>query len=241
MAKPGPKPAPKRVRRTPEAARQTILDAAVRVFSKVGPDAAGLKQVAAEAGVSHALVVHYFGSYDALVEATVLEATAKIRARMLDRIQSLANPSAEALLLSYFDTALEPWYGRLVSWEFLRGEANLHEHAQQIAPDMRLIADVTQQLLAGHTQPAPSREETEVLIVAVWSMTVGYVAGREFFWRALGHTPGPERDRALRDSLAQVARTLFGETAPLAPLATPEAAKKARARPARARPRPRSR
>jgi len=65
----------KRVRRDPEEARSVILDAAERVFAEKGPDAAGLKDVAAMAGVSHALVSHYFGSYDALVEETLARRT----------------------------------------------------------------------------------------------------------------------------------------------------------------------
>ena len=61
----------KRVRRSPDEARTLILDAADRVFAKKLPDAVGLKDVAREAGVSHALVTHYFGTYDGLVEATL--------------------------------------------------------------------------------------------------------------------------------------------------------------------------
>src|SRR6185312_12580404 len=49
-----------RRRRAPETARQEILDAAERVFARLHPDEAGLKVVGREAGVSHALITHYF-------------------------------------------------------------------------------------------------------------------------------------------------------------------------------------
>jgi AcrR family transcriptional regulator len=224
---------PKRVRRAPAEARQLILDAAVRVLSKQGPDAVGLKQVAAEAGVSHALVVHYFGSYKALVEATLGEAGAKLRARMLEGVQAVANPSVETLLLVYLDAALEPWYGRLVSWSLMREQEGVIDQAAQLVPDMKMIVDMTQQLLASRASVPPTRDETEMLIALVWSMTMGYVAGREFIWRALGHRATVERDRAVRDSLAGAARTLFGDGTPTpAPAIGPTA---------RARRRPRSR
>ena len=59
---------PERIRRTPKAARALILEAASGVLADLGPDRAGLKEVAAAAGVSHALVTHYFGTFSALVE-----------------------------------------------------------------------------------------------------------------------------------------------------------------------------
>jgi AcrR family transcriptional regulator len=222
MGQKTPKPKPKRVRRSPEDARQLILEAAVRVLSKQGPDAVGLKQVAAEAGVSHALVVHYFGSYKALAEATLVEASAKLRARMLAGVQAVENPTVETLLLVYLDAALEPWYGRLVSWSLLREQEGVIDNAAQLVPDMKLIVDMTQQLLDNRTATPPTREETELLVVLVWSMTMGYVAGREFIWHALGHRASAERDQAVRDSLAGAARTLFGNTIP-PPAPTPAA------------------
>ena len=65
----------KRVRRSPEEARTLILDAADAVFREHLPDAVGLKEVAKAAGVSHALVTHYFGTYANLVEAALEKGT----------------------------------------------------------------------------------------------------------------------------------------------------------------------
>ena len=85
-ASPSPRPEKKtrtrRKRRSPEEARRLILDAAEHVFSERGPDAAGLKLVAAQAGVTHGLVTHYFRTYDALVEATMERATTRARERL---------------------------------------------------------------------------------------------------------------------------------------------------------------
>ena len=67
------------MRRTPEAARDEILAAAERVFTDALPDSVGLKDVAREAGVSHPLVSHYFGTYEGLVDATLERRLLKLR------------------------------------------------------------------------------------------------------------------------------------------------------------------
>lgn len=49
-------------------ARAIIRDEALRLFAASGPDAVTVRQIAAAAGVSPALVVHHFGSKDGLRE-----------------------------------------------------------------------------------------------------------------------------------------------------------------------------
>ncbi len=60
-----------RTRRSPEEARAVILRAAESLLADRGPDGVGLKDVAVRAGVSHALVTHYFGTIDALIDAAL--------------------------------------------------------------------------------------------------------------------------------------------------------------------------
>jgi AcrR family transcriptional regulator len=57
-------------------ARAQIRDAALRLFASDGADRVPLRRIAAEAGVSHALVVHHFGSKEglrAVVDAHVIQ------------------------------------------------------------------------------------------------------------------------------------------------------------------------
>src|SRR5438128_1297088 len=82
---------PGRRRRPPELARQEILDAAERVFARFQPDQVGLKEVAREAGVSHALITHYFGTYAGLVEAALERRNRATREAALARLRE---PSA---------------------------------------------------------------------------------------------------------------------------------------------------
>src|SRR5687767_8513778 len=94
-----------RRRRSPEVARQELLDAAERVFSQSSPDEVGLKEVAREAGVSHALITHYFGTYAGLIEATLHRRLIALRETMVARLseaEMLSRP--EELLAILFRT-----------------------------------------------------------------------------------------------------------------------------------------
>jgi AcrR family transcriptional regulator len=83
-----------RKRRSPEVARREILDAAERLMADAGPDAVGLKAVASAAGVSHALVSHYFGTYDALVDAVLARKADALTEAVVARIGEAPWPGA---------------------------------------------------------------------------------------------------------------------------------------------------
>lgn len=196
----------KRVRRSPEQARRHILESAVRTLSERGPDACGLKEVAAAAGVSHALVAHYFGTYEALVEAAIGEAMRTLRERLIKRMMSEPNPTPDGMAQLYFDIALEPWYGRLISWAFLNDHDATSSHVKQIVPHMKLMAAATEYVFNTNAKQTLTIEQAEALLVALWATVVGYVAGQQFYWAALGKKPGPARDRAVREVIGALAR-----------------------------------
>jgi AcrR family transcriptional regulator len=201
--------APARVRRNPEESRALILEAAIRVISARGPEAVGLKEVAGEAGVSHGLVAHYFGTFEALVDAAVLECGARLRKRLLERFRETPDLSPEVLMQVYLDAVLEPWYGRLVSWALFGDHARSRHQAALLVPELKLIADACHQLMQQRI-PSQTRSESEALMVALWSMAIGYVTSNGFFWRALGRTPGPKRDKDLRTAASVMCKALFG-------------------------------
>jgi AcrR family transcriptional regulator len=75
-------------------ARARIRDEALRLFAERGPDAVTVRDIAAAAGVSPALVVRHFGGRDGL-RAAVDEYVAAAFAAMLD--QALATPDTPPL------------------------------------------------------------------------------------------------------------------------------------------------
>lgn len=197
----------KRIRRDPEQAKRLILDAAVRTLSERG-SACGLREIASAAGVSHALVTHYFGTHEKLVEAAVEEAMSQVRERLIARLVKLADDATpERMVQTYLDIALEPWHGRLLSWAVLNDQEASAPLLRHLVPQMRLMVAATERAFSKRRDP-PDRETSEALLVCIWSTVVGYVAGHTFFWSALGRKPGPSRDRAVRDVLAMMARSL---------------------------------
>lgn len=60
-------------RRDPVRTKARILAAAVEVFAELGYGQAGLREIAARAGVASSLPVRYFGTKSALFEAALIE------------------------------------------------------------------------------------------------------------------------------------------------------------------------
>ena len=188
--------AKKRTRRSPEEARALILEAAERVFATHLPDVVGLKEVAREAGVSHALVTHYFGTYAALVEATLERRFHQLRDDLVPIVMSLATKDADAKTMldahrrAIAKAASDPATLRLVTWALLSGRVGADDFFPHRMQGLKLLAD---SLEARSTAP---REDLEFLLVATFALTVVWTLGHRAFAGALGKKPS----RALDES-----------------------------------------
>src|SRR5438105_3253120 len=121
------KKAPKqpRVRRDPEAARELILAAAERVFADKSPDVVGLKDVARVAGVSHALVSHYFGTYDGLVDAVLERRAAATRALVFaELLKEDTEVRPNVLLDRLWEASSDKTTTRLSAWAMMSGRVD---------------------------------------------------------------------------------------------------------------------
>lgn len=191
MARAKAKASAKRARRTPEEARALILDAAARTFATHLPEAVGLKHIAEEAGVSHALITHYFGTYDALVEATLERRIAEVREQLLPRL--VANIGRGGSLIEILaaqraaivEAAGDATTTRLVGWAILTGRAAAADFFPHRNQGLRLLADAL-----STTTKAP-REDIEFLIVASFSLATTFALGGQALSGALGR---PSRD-----------------------------------------------
>lgn len=220
-----PLPSPKRVRRSPEEARALILEAAERVFAARGPDAAGLKDVAREAGVSHALVSHYFGTYEGLVEQVFERYVARMRTGLITRLAALSGGGAadvDLLVDDFFATVAQPSYTRLALWALLSGRLDAKDFFARRQQGMRLVADAIEAAAARGPEPLRlSRAQLELLLVDMLASGFGYLLGASVFWESLGRKATEERDEAFRRSLsARIHAALYG-AAPRARAAGP--------------------
>ena len=206
-------PAPRR-RRSPEEARRVILDAAKKLLAEHGPDAVGLKEVARAAGVSHALVSHYFGTYDALVEAALREHMIETRSEMLQRIADVAHAGPAEWLRMCFEQLAHPLSGRLVAWAILSGRMDESDFFPKRDQGLRFVVDaISARIAAQLGEPSvPPREQIEFGVLLVFSTALGYSVSRSVLWESLSKKPTPERDEWFRTQLA----TLVTDALPIA-------------------------
>lgn len=205
-----------RRRRHPDEARRLILDAAARLLAERGPDAVGLKAVAREAGVSHALVTHYFGTIDALIEAALQAHMTSTRAELLQRIADVAHAGPAEWLEMLFDQLAHPLSGRLVAWAILSGRMDSEDFFPRRDQGMRFVADAIEaRLRAEHGEGgAPGRDTIELTMLVAFSAALGYSVSRAVLWDSLSKKPSAERDRAFRDRLAAMLTAALPTTAP---------------------------
>jgi AcrR family transcriptional regulator len=211
-----PPPPPPRRRRDPETARAEILDAAERVLVESPPDLVGLKDVARAAGVSHALVSHYFGTYAELVESVLQRRVRRLREAALARLTGPGTAVDSGKLVDLlFGGLQDPLYVRLSLWALAAERPLGHTSFPFREQGMRIFAEATTaRILQDRPDlpPGPLRERVEVALAIANAASWGYTVGREAWMGALGHEPSEAFDEELRRALAgMLERYVLGE------------------------------
>ncbi|MCQ8279099.1 TetR/AcrR family transcriptional regulator [Acetobacteraceae bacterium KSS8] len=123
-------PSPRRrIRRTPDAARELALDAAHRLLVQGGPAAVTLKAVAAATGMRHGNLNHHFGSVATLHSALFSRMAQRLSTRASEAVARLrrGESSAEDVVDLVFSTFVETGCGRLIGWLAAAGEQDALE------------------------------------------------------------------------------------------------------------------
>jgi TetR/AcrR family transcriptional regulator, repressor for neighboring sulfatase len=196
---------PARTRRTPEEARANILAAAIRLFAERGPDAVGLKDVAEEAGVSHALVTHYFGTYDALVDEAIASHVRRGRAAFFERLAHTKDDDVGAWLAALFQVTSDPLYARVAAWGSLSRRLDDEDLFPRREQGLRLVVDA---LVAryGARGFELQREDVELFLVVVITSAIGHAILGPAIWGALGYEATPARGAAYRAKVVSLAK-----------------------------------
>jgi AcrR family transcriptional regulator len=191
-----------RRRRAPEVARQLILAAAERVFATARPHDVGLKEVAGEAGVSHALITHYFGTYAGLIETVLQHRLERLRETMVAKLRdasALSRP--EELLDVLFHTLDDPVHLRLMKWMVATERVTaMHAFALQ-QQGLTVVAHE----VAHAVTPAPSKKLVETITLALLTAVaaaLGYSLAKQPLSGALGKEPSSAIDAQVRKTLA---------------------------------------
>lgn len=195
---------PTRKRRAPEEAREEILAAAERVLSREGPDGAGLKAVADEAGVSHALVTHYFGTYEGLVGEVFTRNNRALAAAIFEAVTSEGAPlSPSELVRRFAGLAAAPARTRLMAWAFLRGGAFVRSVRGE-SPLPALVDALTAnaaELARAQKRPAPAREDVAMALLIGLCAIQWYGLANPMLVEAMGLPTGHATDARFQRAL----------------------------------------
>lgn len=183
-------PTAKRVRRTPEAAKDLILTTAAARLKDQGLEGLNLTGVAEDAGMSHATIIHHFGSSEEMRRALVSHMTASLLADVLSALQKEVPPVE--LCENLFRTIVENGHARLLAWlavdngnQLASPEAEVQSLftavIETIAGDLHREHIAELDAGAGATRPcAEELERARNIVMLVSSTAIGLgVAGAE--------------------------------------------------------------
>ena len=163
----------KRVRRTVEASRQAILEAAERYLAAEGPNGVKVQKIAADLNMTDAAIHYHFGNREGLLEA-LLRFSGK---RFVDELhQVLAGREADGLDLAQVGELLTEFYerrgtARLALWLVLTGWSPSGQ-GMLLPVAERVHATRTRQAeAAGQTAPDLAESQKLVALVAAVALT----------------------------------------------------------------------
>ncbi len=115
---------PRRRRRAPDEARREAVEAARALLLSGGPTAVTLSAVAADIGVTHANLIHHFGSAAGLQSALMGSMVADLGQALETAVTRLRTDDGAPMELinAVFDAFAEGGAGRLAAWIALSGD-----------------------------------------------------------------------------------------------------------------------
>lgn len=156
----------KRRRRTPDEARSEALAAARSLLLQAGPDAVTLSAVAKKIGVTHANLIHHFGSASDLQAALMGSMVDDLRDALDAAVARLRTDQSapRELVDAVFDAFGEGGAGRLASWIVMTGDTSRLEPVRQAVLG---VVDAVDEM-AGHDPQLPrERIKAAVLFIAL--------------------------------------------------------------------------
>jgi AcrR family transcriptional regulator len=198
-----------RVRRDAADAQRIILEAAERVFAKQSPDVVGLKDVAREAGVSHALVSHYFKTYDGLVEAALERRMTMLRQNVFAELVATSDDGAprvrvRELLGKLASVASDPVTLRLGAWALLSGRLHSDQFFAGRVQGLRQVADAVEARLRATGRTRTPRADLEFVLMAALALTYGYAIAGAPLHAGLGRSATSEANEDFRTRVVEM-------------------------------------
>jgi AcrR family transcriptional regulator len=193
-----------RRRRAPEDARRELLDAAERLFAAAHPAALGLKAVARAAGVSHALVTHYFGTYAGLVDAVLERRQLVARGAIVERLRAAGTAvDPDQLLAILFDALADPVQVRLWLYTLASERPSADDFFPMKHQGLRTVAAELARAIAAEARVSVDAlvPEVELALLVAVAAAFGYNLGKRGLVGSLGRAPSAAIDARVRATL----------------------------------------
>ena len=202
-----------------EARRRRLLEEAVRLFGRRGYEGASLDAVATAAGVRKQTLLYYFPTKEALLEACVEEASARVASRLTTALEAEQDPSrkGEAVIHAVFSLAEEwPEYPQFIREASRLGPDVVQRFASTLEP-LRLRALTF--LSRGMAEGLIRRQDPALLLFTLYTAVVGSLTEAG----VLRAVVGEDRGRlALRRREREVVRFVRNALPPLPDQTHPE-------------------
>ncbi|WP_347352777.1 TetR family transcriptional regulator [Intrasporangium sp.] len=167
--------------------RELILKAALRLFSREGPDAVSIRAVNREAGLGPASVHYHFGTKDALVDALIERHAVTVVEDVLERSRTLQHgeitPRAviEALAIPYWTLLATDAEG----WEWIRLIGWLMSSQPERVQEPEVDALVAQAVLRCFPDANPA--EVDQTLQMAFQLLISHLTSRPHHGRRLGN------------------------------------------------------
>jgi len=159
---------------------ERALVAAQRLFAERGLQGTTIRDIASEAGVSHALIHRYLGSKDDILVAVIRRNATPV----LDRARSAATAREAGLSMFRELRTTSPDYLKLLARVVM--ERVPFEAAKHDFPALRQLIEITERQAASDPDRARELPEPRVLVAAFVALAVGWTVSEEWLVRAVG-------------------------------------------------------
>jgi AcrR family transcriptional regulator len=156
-----------------EARRRRLLEEAVRLFGRRGYEGASLDAVATAAGVRKQTLLYYFPTKEALLEACVEEASARVATRLTTALEAEQDPSrkGEAVIHAVFSLAEEwPEFPQFIREASRLGPEIVQRFASTLEPlRLRALTFLSRGMAEGQIR----RQDPALLLFTLYTAVVG--------------------------------------------------------------------
>ena len=154
----------KRVRRTPEDAKHLILETAASRLSEFGLEGLNISGVAKAAGMSHATVIHHFGSTAAMRQALLQQMTEALLSDVVLALNKDVPP--DQVLNGLFKTLSQDGHGRLLAWLAL-------DHKLEVASGEGNTAGLFKNIIDAIADAGGDRTDAKLQVLLVATAAMG--------------------------------------------------------------------